>query len=121
MKYTILLIIFSAIIITACNKEGKGIPEAQGGLLPSNYITIKASSFSPANIVAVKGSSFTFVNQSGAAQGIYSIDSVFLNKQGIADNTSYYFKKDTVSTGPVIIYYFMAGKPTVQGSITLTP
>jgi hypothetical protein len=121
MNYRLLLIIFLAIIITSCNKEGKGIPEAQGGLLPSNYITIKASSFSPANIVAVKGSSFTFVNQSGTAQGIYSIDSVFLNKQGIADNTSYYFKKDTVSTGSVVIYYFMAGKPTVQGSITLTP
>jgi hypothetical protein len=121
MKYKFLIIILSAITITACNKEGKGIPEAQGGLLPSNYITIKASSFSPAAITAVKGSSFTFVNQSGAPQGIYSIDSVFLNKQGIADNTSYYFKKDTVSNGAVIIYYFMAGKPTVQGSITLTP
>ena len=120
MKYT-LLIIFSAIIFTACSKAGKGIPEAQGGLLPSNYITIKANSFSPTNITAVKGSSFTFVNQSGAAQGIYSYDSVYLNKQGIADNTSYYFKKDTVSNGPVTIYYFMAGKPSVSGTITLTP
>ncbi len=121
MKYRLLLFIFSIIIISSCNKEGKGIPEAQGGLLPTNYITIKASSFSPANITAVKGSSFTFVNLSGAAQGIYSYDSVFLNKQGIADNTSYYFKKDTVSSGPVTIYYFMAGNPPVTGSITLTP
>jgi hypothetical protein len=121
MKYRLGLIIFLAISIAACKKEGSGIPEAQGGLLPSNYITIKATSFSPANITAVKGSSFTFVNQSGAVQGIYSTDSIFLNKQGIADNASYYFKKDTVSTGPVVIYYFMAGKPTVQGSITLTP
>jgi hypothetical protein len=121
MKYTLLLIFLFAIMITSCNKEAKGIPEAQGGLLPSNYITIKANSFSPANIVAVKGSSFIFVNQSGTEQGIYSSDSVFLNKQGIADNTSYYFKKDTVSTGSVTIYYFMAGKPTIQGIITLTP
>jgi hypothetical protein len=121
MKYKCLLLLFFTIIITSCNKEGKGIPEAQGGLLPTNYITIKASSFQPSNITAVKGSSFTFVNQSGAAQGIYSYDSVFLNKQGIADNTSYYFKKDTMSAGPVIIYYFMAGKPSVTGSITLTP
>jgi hypothetical protein len=121
MKYRFLLFFFSTIIISSCNKDNKGIPEAQGGLLPTNYITIKASSFSPASITAVKGSSFTFVNQSGAAQGIYSLDSVFLNKQGIADNTSYYFKKDTISTGNVVIYYFMAGKPSVQGSITLTP
>jgi hypothetical protein len=121
MKYRLLVLFFSTIVITSCNKEGKGIPEAQGGLLPTNYITIKATSFSPANITAVKGSSFTFVNQSGAAQGIYSYDSVFLNKQGIADNTSYYFKKDTVSNGPVTIFYFMAGKPSVAGSITLTP
>jgi hypothetical protein len=121
MKHRLILIIFSAIVIFSCNKEGKGIPEAQGGLLPTNYITIKATSFSPATITAVKGSSFTFVNQSGAAQGIYSYDSVFLNKQGIADNTSYYFKKDTVSNGAVTIYYFMAGKPTVSGIIILTP
>jgi hypothetical protein len=121
MKYSILLFFFITIFISACNKDNKGIPEAQGGLLPSNYITIKANSFSPSAITAVKGSSFTFVNQSGAAQGIYSYDSVFLNKQGIADNTSYYFKKDTVSNGAVTIYYFMAGKPAVTGSITLIP
>ncbi len=121
MKHRLLLFIFSTITFFSCIKEGKGIPEAQGGLLPTNYITIKESSFSPANITAVKGSSFTFVNQSGTAQGIYSYDSVFINKQGIADNTSYYYKKDTMSTGPVTIYYFMAGKPTVTGSITLTP
>jgi hypothetical protein len=118
MKYKYLLIIFLAIIITACNKDnGKGIAEPQGGLLPTNYIIIKDGSFSPANTSAVRGSSFTFVNQSGVDKGIYSSDSLVINKQGIANNTSYFFKKDTVGT----IYYTMAGKPSVFGSITLTP
>jgi hypothetical protein len=111
--FYILLTIFA----TACNKEDKGIPEAQGGLLPTNYIIIKDASFSPNNVSAVRGSSFTFVNQSGVDKGIYSSDSVVINKQGIANNSSYFFKKDTVGT----IYYFMTGKPTAVGSITLTP
>jgi hypothetical protein len=100
----------------ACSKEGAGIPEAQGGLLPTNYIIIKDSSFSPKDTTVVTGSSFTFVNQSASTKGIYSVDSVVINKQGLLSNTSYFFKKDTVGT----IYYFMAGKPTVRGSITLT-
>ncbi|MEQ1555054.1 MAG: hypothetical protein ABL929_12790 [Ferruginibacter sp.] len=112
-----IFIYFGIIVITACNKNATGMPEPQGGLLPTNYIFIKDATFSPTNITAVNGSSFTFVNQSGSSKGLYSSDSVIINKQGIADNTSYFFKKDTVGT----IYYRMAGKPTVVGSITLTP
>ncbi len=117
MRLRLLVLFVAPFVIASCNKDNKGIPEAQGGLLPTNYIYIKDASFSPANITAVNGSSFTFVNQSGSAKGVYSIDSVVINKQGIADNTSVFFKKDTVGT----INYFMAGKPTVFGSITLTP
>jgi hypothetical protein len=116
MKYLFAFII-SICMLAACSKEGTGIPEPQGGLLPTNYITIKDASFSPANSTAVRGSSFTFVNQSGATKGIYSIDSLVINKPTIDNNTSYFFKKDTVGT----IYFFMAGKPTAVGSITLTP
>ncbi len=117
MRLRLLVLFIAPFIIASCSKDNKGIPEAQGGLLPTNYIYIKDASFSPTNITAVNGSSFTFVNQSGSAKGVYSLDSVVINKQGIADNTSVFFKKDTVGT----IYYFMAGKPTVFGSITLTP
>jgi hypothetical protein len=109
-------LILVIVAFVACNKEGDGVPEAQGGLLPTNYITINDSAFSPNNIVAVTGSSFTFVNQTTSTKGIYSVDSVVINKQGLLSNTSYFFKKDTVGT----IFYFMAGKPTVRGSITLT-
>jgi hypothetical protein len=116
MMKNILCFILIAITFLACKKEGDGTPEAQGGLLPTNYIYIKDNSFSPSDAVAVSGSSFTFVNQSTSARGIYSVDSVVINKQGITENTSYFFKKDTVGT----IYYFMAGKPAVRGSITLT-
>jgi hypothetical protein len=121
MKYSLQLLaylVFFVCSFTSCNKDnGKGIAEPQGGLLPTNYIIIKDGSFSPANISGVRGSSFTFVNQSGSDKGIYSFDSVVINKQGIANNTSFFFKKDTVGT----IFYNMAGKPSVAGSITLTP
>jgi hypothetical protein len=121
MKQYFYLLIFSIIVFSSCGKDNSGIPEAEGGLLPTNYIYIKDGSFTPNNITAVNGSSFTFVNQSSGTQGIYSLDSIFINKQGIEANKSYFFKKDTVRSSPVTIYYFMAGKQNVNGSITITP
>ncbi len=115
MKNIVGLILITISFI-ACSKEGAGISEAQGGLLPTNYIIIKDNSFYPTDAVAVSGSSFTFVNQSANTKGIYSFDSLIINKQGLLYNASYFFKKDTVGT----IYYFMAGKSAVRGSITLT-
>lgn len=97
------------------------MPEAVGGSLPTNYIILRNGAFSPAAITAVNGNSFTFVNYSGATAGIYSSDSIFINKQNIANNTSYYFKKDTAISAPYTIIYRQAGKPNVSGSITLTP
>lgn len=109
-------LIFAIVCFVACNKEGAGITDAQGGLLPTNYIIINDSAFSPKDIVVVNGNSFTFVNQTASTKGIYSVDSFVINKQGLLSNTSFFFKKDTIGT----IYYFMTGKPAVRGSITLT-
>ena len=106
-----------AFTFSSCERECSGCPDAAGGLLPTNYIIIKDSSFSPSSITAVNGSSFTFVNNTGSIKGIYSLDSIIINKPSIQTTSSYFFKKDTVGT----IYYHMAGKPTVIGSITLTP
>jgi hypothetical protein len=69
------------------------------------------------SVTAVRNSTFTFVNLSGSAKGIYSSDSVAINKQNIADNSSYIYSKDTLGT----IIYRMAGRPSVSGSITITP
>ena len=103
--------------LISCDKDGAGQPVAVGGELPTNYIIISDGTFSPSSVTVVNGSSITFVNRSGTAKGIYSLDSVIINKQGIADNTSYFFKKDTVGT----MIFRMAGKPSATGSITLTP
>ena len=117
MKYCLDISIFLFLLIsfTSCSKNEQ--PEPVGGELPTNYIIVSDGAFSPDKITAVNGSSFTFINRSGTAKGIYSLDSVIINKQGIADNTSYFFKKDTVGT----IIFRMAGKPSASGSITLTP
>ncbi len=113
---------FAAIFgLNSCGKEGEGMPEAQGGDLPTNYIILKDGKFSPSALTAVNGNSFTFVNYSGETAGIYSSDSIIINKQNIPANTSYYFKKDTAITAPYTIIYRQAGKPNVTGSITLTP
>jgi plastocyanin len=109
---------FTAVyFVTSCGKDGAGQPIAVGGELPSNYIIISDGAFSPSSVTVVNGSSITFVNRSGTAKGIYSSDSVVINKQNITDNTSYFFKKDTVGT----INFKMAGKPSASGSITFTP
>ena len=104
-------------VVTSCGKDGTGQPIAVGGDLPTNYIIISDGAFSPSSVTLVNGSSITFVNRSGTAKGIYSSDSMFINKQNILINTSYFFKKDTVGT----IIFRMAGKPSASGSITFTP
>ena len=114
MKYSIAFILISFVFLS-CSKDGQ--PEPVGGDLPTNFIIISDAAFSPASLTIVNGSSITFVNRSGAAKGIYSSDSVVINKQNMLDNTSYFLQKDTVGT----IFYRMAGKPSVSGSITFTP
>lgn len=121
MKYIFTLLFVAVIAIQSCSKVGEGISEPKGGLLPTNYIIMKNNSFSPATISAVNGNSFTFVNYSGAVQGIVSDDSILINKQGLADKTSYYFKKDSAIIDPYTINYHLAGKPNVYGTITITP
>ena len=111
------LLFTSILIFNSCSKDGKGQPEPVGGDLPTNYIIISDGAFSPDRLTVVNGSTVTFVNRSGSTRGIYSLDSVTINKQGITDNTSYIYKKDTVGT----IIFRMAGKPSASGSITLTP
>lgn len=111
---TILIVICFFI---SCNKEGAGQPEPVGGDLPTNYIIMSDSTFSPRTLTVVNGSSITFINRSTVAKGIYSSDSVVINKQNILVNTSFFFKKDTVGT----VIFKMAGKPAVSGSITYTP
>ena len=109
---------FTAVnVVTSCGKDGAGQPVAVGGDLPTNYIIVNDSTFLPSSVTVVNGSSITFVNRSSTAKGIYSSDSVVINKQNILSNTSYFFKKDTVGT----IIFRMAGKPSASGSITYTP
>ena len=114
MKYSVAFILISFFFLS-CSKDGQ--PEPVGGELPTNYIIMSDAAFSPASVRVVNGSSITFVNRSGNTKGLYSSDSVVINKQNILDNTSYFLKKDTVGT----IFYRMAGKPSVSGSITFTP
>lgn len=124
MKNRVLLFaaFFSSVsFLYSCGKADEGMAAAQGGGIPTNYIILNNGSFSPSAITAVNGNSFTFVNHSGAVAGIYSSDSITINKQNIADNTSYYFKKDTAISSPYTIIFRQAGKPNVTGSITLTP
>lgn len=104
-----------ASLLLSCNKDGR--PAAVGGDLPTHFIIVNNGYFSPINDTAVNGSTFTFVNHSGATVGIYSEDSTVINLQGLLDNTSFIFKKDTVGT----IIYRMAGNTSASGSITLTP
>ena len=122
MKYKLsFFILFISGLMYSCGKEGEGMPVAQGGLLPTNYIILKDGRFSPSAITAVNGNSFTFVNYSGENAGIYSSDSMLINKQNIPNNTSYYFKKDSAITSPYTIIYRQAGRTNVTGSITITP
>ncbi len=119
MKNAIVLLFLCIVncYFMACSKVSDGMPDPAGGNLPTNYVFIQSTGFTPQSITVVNGSTVTFINQSGATVGIVSSDSVVINKQNLAANTSYIFKKDTTGT----IFYNLAGKPSVNGSITLTP
>lgn len=117
MMSALFILAVVALGLTSCSRECDGCSEPVGGSLPTNYIIIKDSAFSPSSISAVRGSTFTFVNNTGSAKGIYSLDSIIIKQPAIATTSSYVFKKDTVGT----ITYHLAGKPSVMGSITLTP
>lgn len=116
-NFAVLLCLVSSVVLYSCAKNGKDLSEPAGGNLPTKYIIINSGSFDPVSVTAVRGNTFTFVNHSGAVVGVYSSDSTVINKQNIADNSSFVFSKDT--TGMII--YRMAGKPSVTGSITITP
>ncbi len=105
------------LIFTSCSKICKGCPEAAGGELPTSFITINANNFKPADITLVRGNTVTFVNNTGAVQGVYSLDSIIIKQPAIQNTSSFLFKKDTVGT----VYFQLAGKPAVVGSITFTP
>ena len=116
MKFTLaIMLCLVCAVICSCNKGG--MPDAVGGDLPTNYIILTPAGFSPVSDTAVRNSTFTFVNHSGVAAGIYSSDSIVINQQGIANNTSFVFKKDTLGT----IIYRLAGTPSISGSITIRP
>ncbi|RYD93784.1 MAG: hypothetical protein EOP54_18615 [Sphingobacteriales bacterium] len=114
--YAAALFILTAFLFSACEKPHVGGNSA-GGLLPTNYISIKDSSFSPASLTVVSGSSITFVNTTSVPQRIISSDSLLIRDTTIAANKSYFFKNDTISQ---VIYHF-SNKPAVGGVVNFTP
>ena len=105
----------------SCSKDEEDFG-AQGGLLPTHYISINDGSFSPAQLNVAAGSSITFLNKTTIGHTIVSADSSTIVSPSIAPGLSYYVKPDTLSgTSPVVIYYHCKEHPTVTGTIVLSP
>lgn len=95
---------------------------AQGGLLPTHYISILDSSFSPSLLTVAAGSSITFLNKTTVSHSIVSEDSSTIVSPSIAPNLSYYVKPDTLSGSLAVrIYYHCKEHPAVKGTIILLP
>ena len=114
-KKSIFLIIIIC-ILGGCVKGHEGYDSA-GGNLPSNFITIKATSFSPATLTISAGSTITFVNGDNAVHGIRTDDSTTINSNPIAPGFSYVFRKDTAG----VFNYHCSQHPSVKGTFILTP
>lgn len=111
---------FAALIIVAgiffsCSKHTNY--DAQGGELPTNYISILDSSFNPMSLTLVSGSSITFVNNTTIPQSIISEDSVTIRATTVPPNASFIFKKDTSG----VFFYHLTNKPSVRAQFVLTP
>jgi plastocyanin len=102
--------------VYSCSKDTVDY-NAQGGLLPTNYIMINDASFSPNIITVAAGSSITFVNNTNTDHSIVSDDSTTILSGTIQSGTSSFFKKDTIGT----FRYHCGVHPTVRGVIYLRP
>ena len=120
IKLSYLVTCFLLTCLYACNKENNNF-EPAGGLLPTNYITVKDNSFSPATLTVANGSSITFLNSTTTGHSIMSDDSVTIPSVLIAPDSSYFFKPDTATTSPVPIYirYHCIEHPSARGTIIL--
>jgi plastocyanin len=118
--YLLLSGIFLACLYS-CSKEEEDY-NAQGGLLPTNYVNINDNSFSPNILNIAVGASITFLNKTTVSHTIVSADSSTIVSPSIAPGLSYYVKPDTLSgTSQVVIYYHCKEHPTVTGVIRLNP
>jgi plastocyanin len=105
-----------SLFIFSCERPHVG-SNTGGGLLPTNYIVIKDSSFSPASLTVVSGSSITFLNQSSMVHRLMTDDSTTIRDTAIAPNKYYFFKKDTFGT----FNYHLVDKQSARGTIIITP
>ena len=105
----------------SCSKDEEDFG-AQGGLLPTHYISINDNSFSPTLLTVAAGSSITFLNKTTVSHTIISADSSTIVSTAIVPGSSYYTKPDTLAGSlPVVIYYHCKEHPTVTGTIILSP
>lgn len=110
--HTILILSF----FVSCSKTYEGAPGV-GGRLPSNFISIKDSAFTPAILTVATGSSITFVNNTVATKTIIGTDSTIIPRTLIEAGGSFLFIKNTSG----FFDYHLADKPSVSGTINLTP
>jgi len=116
MKYMLTFLILTTTILISCESPHSG-SNTGGGLIPTNYIVIRDSSFSPAMLSVVSGNSITFLNQTGSVQRLMTDDSTTIRDTAIAPNRSFYFKNDTVGT----FDYHLVNKASASGTFIITP
>jgi plastocyanin len=112
LYYFLLALVVS---LVSCDKSNEGF-NPQGGYLPTNYITIKDSSFSPTSLTIVSGNSITFLNSTTGNHQVISSDSV-INTGLLAPQGHYFWKKDTFGTFPI----HCVQHPSATALITITP
>lgn len=108
-------------LIYSCSKDNVDFG-AQGGLLPTHYVSIYDSSFVPSVLTVAAGSSITFLNKTTSSYTVISADSSTIVSPAIGAGLSFYVKPDTLAgSQPVYIYYHNKEHPAVTGTIILTP
>jgi len=116
MKYALTFVTLAFLFFASCESPHSG-SNTGGGLIPTNYVAIKDSSFTPSTLTIVSGNSVTFLNQTGMMQILRSDDSTTIRDTSIAPNRSFYFKKDTSGT----FGYHLKNKPAAKGTLIITP
>ena len=123
MKKLGLFLLFGILLtgLYSCSKDTNF--DAQGGDLPTHYITFRDSVFSPSLLEVANGSSITFLNQTSNPITLKGNDSTLLKTVLIQANSFYFFKPDTIPPVPaqISIPYHCIEFPAAGGTIILLP
>jgi hypothetical protein len=110
--------VLTLFLFTSCKETNH---DPQGEDLPAQHIILSDSTFTPEQVTITNGGgAVRFVNPTDSTHTIRSNDATFFSVV-LAPYQTYYYRPDTIVSGPLNIPYYCEEHPYAQGVITIMP